>query len=136
MKKTIIYLTVLVFMFVGISFAGQRSNRDQKQYQQKQQRHNTYQKPYRKRPRHKVYQKRRHNPQSYGHGYRNHYYGKKRHYQPRHYRGHWRSWDSWHNYYRNHRHEYRNGRYYKDNRGHLYFLFESREGTFGFSIGR
>jgi hypothetical protein len=90
-------------------------------------------------------------------GYQNHHnrgnhYGyshrpldRKRHYNQRrdrrgrdhHYRGHWRSWNDWHRYYRSHPEIHRHGRYFHDG-SHLMFQFCDPEsgGCFFFSIGR
>jgi hypothetical protein len=78
------------------------------------------------------------------HGYREHPYDRHRHYDrfERHghdyrYRGHWRSWDDWDAFYRDHPRWHRHGHYYRDS-GHLMFRFCDPEGggCFFFSIGR
>ncbi len=126
MKKVVIYLVALMFLFTGMSFAGQNDRRknDQKGYYQEQQDVQRYHK------KHKKHRKDRHEYR----GYRDKYYG-QRHHPPKRYRGHWRSWDQFDRYRRDHRSEYRHGRYYQNN-GHLYFRFQTDEGTFSFSIGR
>lgn len=116
MKKVIVYLIVLVFMLTGTSIAGQ-GNRD---------RGNKH---------HQRYEHKRTPPRHYGEGYRYQYRGHRKHHPP-HYRGHWRSWRAWEDYYHHHRHTYKRHRYYRDNSGSLYFEFETEEGRFAFSIGR
>jgi hypothetical protein len=73
-------------------------------------------------------------PPGHAYGYRYKYHG-HRHYDPPHYRGHWRSWRSWHDHYENHRHLYRHHRYYREG-GSLYVEIENEDGRFVFSIGR
>ena len=77
-------------------------------------------------------------------GYRERPYGKNRHYAPYaykghrySYRGHWRSWDEWDRYQRQHPDIRKHGRYYRES-GHLMFRFsDPRTGnSFFFSIGR
>ena len=120
MKKIIIYFIIAVFMFSGISFAGQKGKRDQGRKQQNQH--------YKQKNKHRQ-------PRHYGEGYRYQYHGKRKHH-PRHYRGHWRSWRAWEDYHRHNRHRYKSHRYYRDKGGSLYFEFETEEGRFAFSIGR
>jgi hypothetical protein len=63
-----------------------------------------------------------------GHGYKGHRYI---------YHGHWRSWDDWDRYAREHPHLYRHGGYYREG-GHLMFRFcePGTDNCFFFSIGR
>lgn len=77
------------------------------------------------------------------HGYRERPYG-KRHYQRYEYRGHgydyrghWRSWDDWDRYAKQHPPLYKHGQYYREG-GHLMFRFcdPGTGGCFFFSIGR
>jgi len=130
MKKIVIYIVSVIFMFSGLAIAGQKQkgNHDNNRRGYEQEQRDVHQ--YRKK---QGYKKNRGN--HYGHGYRDRYYG-HRPQPPKHYHGHWRSWDDWDRYYRSHRHEYRNQRYYRDSRGSLYFEFETDEGRFAFSIGR
>ncbi len=76
-------------------------------------------------------------------GYRAQPYGHDRHFDryshDRHrydYRGHWRSWDAWNDYARNHPRIRDHGHYYRDH-GHLMFRFcdPAGGGCFFFSIG-
>jgi hypothetical protein len=77
------------------------------------------------------------------HGYRERPYG-QRHYGPYDhegqkylYHGHWRSWDDWDRYRREHPRMYEHGRYYREG-GHLMFrVCDPATGNcFFFSIGR
>lgn len=73
----------------------------------------------------KPYDKHRH---YHYHNYKGHQYT---------YRGHWRSWNEWEKYEKKHRHQYKNGKYYRENE-HLMFRFcdpDSGEHFF-FSIGK
>ena len=85
----------------------------------------------------------RHNYQG-NRGYRERPYGKHRHYEHHEYngrkyayQGHWRSWDEWDRYARQHPDIQKRGRYYRES-GHLMFRFsEPGTGTsIFFSIGR
>ena len=76
-------------------------------------------------------------------GYRGRPFDKHRHYEHYHnrgrdyaYRGHWRSWQEWDDYYRGHPWLRERGRYYRDD-GHLMFRYCDRDGggCFFFSIG-
>jgi hypothetical protein len=87
---------------------------------------------------------RRHQDYRGQHGYRPRPYYEHRHYDRyRHgdrdyaYRGHWRSWNSWETYRREHRERFRHGHYYRQD-GHLMFRFCDPQGgsCFFFSIGR
>lgn len=78
-------------------------------------------------------------------GYRERPYGKKRHYGHHvhkghryDYRGHWRSWDQWNRYAKEHPAIYKRGSYYRDEEAHLMFRFLDpvTGGYFFFSIGR
>jgi len=73
-------------------------------------------------------------PYYHGQGYSYKYHGHK-HHQPNNYRGHWNSLDNWKDYYKHHKHEYRNGRYYRKGK-QLYFKFDNGDGEFLFSIGK
>jgi hypothetical protein len=77
------------------------------------------------------------------HGYKERPYG-QRHYKPYEYRGHgydyhghWRSWDDWDRYAREHPSLHKQGQYYREG-GHLMFRFcdPGTGGCFFFSIGR
>ncbi|MCJ7541664.1 MAG: hypothetical protein MUO88_18620 [Desulfobacterales bacterium] len=77
-------------------------------------------------------------------GYRERPYDKHRYYEHQEYKGrkytyhgHWRSWDQWDSYARQHTDIYKHGRYYRES-GHLMFrFFEPGSGNFiFFSIGR
>jgi hypothetical protein len=85
-----------------------------------------------------------HRPEYAGHrGYRERPYG-QRHYEHHEYkgheyayRGHWKSWNDWDRYAKEHPDLYKHGRYYREG-GHLMFRF-NEPGTgnsFFFSIGR
>jgi len=119
MKK----LLILAFaLLISVSFimpvnAGQKQRQKQNKQQQKQQR----------------YQKNK-QPRYYGQGYRYNHHG-TRDYRPKHYRGHWRSWNEWESHRKYNRQPYRNGRYYREN-NNLYFEFENEDGRFVFSIGK
>jgi hypothetical protein len=138
MKKIAIYIIAIIFMFSGITIADQRGNRDNNQrgWNKKKQRTTQH---YKRSQRSTRQYKRSHtykrNRSHYGHGYRDRHYG-HRSYIPRHYRGHWRSWDTWYLYYLLNQHEWRSHRYYRDSNGSLYFEFQDNTGTFAFSIGR
>jgi hypothetical protein len=78
------------------------------------------------------------------HGYRESPYDEQREYGRYDYKGHmysyhghWRSWDDWDRYARNHPYLYNHGRYYRDE-GHLMFRFCEPDTytCFFFSIGR
>ena len=73
-------------------------------------------------------------PRYYGQGYRYKHHD-RRHYRPKHYRGHWRSWREWEDHRRHNNRNYRKGRYYRHNNS-LYFEFENEDGRFSFSIGK
>jgi len=73
-------------------------------------------------------------PKYHGQGYRYNHHG-RRHYHPKNYRGHWRSWREWNDHRRHNRRPYKEGRYYRQN-GSLYFEFENEDGRFVFSIGQ
>ena len=140
MKKIAIYIIAIIFMFSGITIAGQRGNRDNNQRgwnKKKQRTTQQYKRPQRSTRQYKKPQtyKYKRNRSHYGHGYRDRHYG-HRSYTPRNYRGHWRSWDNWYLYYLLHQHEWRSHRYYRDSNGSLYFEFQDDTGTFAFSIGR
>jgi hypothetical protein len=77
-------------------------------------------------------------------GYRERPYDQRRHYEHHNYkghkyiyRGHWRSWDDWDRYARQHPNLYGHGRYYREG-GHLMFRFcePGTDNCFFFSIGR
>jgi len=76
------------------------------------------------------------------HGYRMHPYGQRHYDHYSHkghqytYRGHWRSWDAWHDYRLRHPQVYGHGQYFRQN-GHLMFRFcDPGSSCFFFSIGR
>jgi len=122
MKKYFVWIFILFFSFafnIIPADAGQRDKRQKKQGQKYEQR-----------------DKRRDqkHPRYYGQGYRYNHHG-RRHYRPKHYRGHWRSWRSWDDHRRHNHRDYRDGRYYRQD-GSLYFEFENEDGRFVFSIGR
>lgn len=120
-KKVIISMVVVLFMFTGVSFADQHMSHGQWKKQQKQQ--------------HRQYlERQRHGPDHYGQGYRYQYRG-QRHWRPRHYRGHWRSWQEWNSHRSHNPHVYNHGHYYRHG-GSLYFQFRTPDGIFAFSIGR
>jgi hypothetical protein len=112
-------MIVLLFMFTGISFADRDMSHKQWQKQEKQ--------------KHRQYL-RRQGPNHYGQGFRYQYHG-QRHWRPRHYRGHWRSWQEWNSHRSYSPHIYNRGHYYRHG-GNLYFEFRTGDGTFVFSIGR
>ena len=122
-KKIIISIVVVLFMFTGISFADQNNQymgHKQWKAQQKQKR--------------REYRNKERGLDHYGQGYRYQYHG-HRHWRPRHYRGHWRSWQEWNSHRSYSPHVYRHGHYYRHG-GSLYFQFATPDGTFVFSIGR
>jgi hypothetical protein len=78
------------------------------------------------------------------HGYREHPYDKGRHYghydfkgHRYGYHGHWRSWEEWDRYARQHPHIYEHGTYYRES-AHLMFRFcdPGTGSCFFFSIGK
>jgi len=158
MKKIIVYIIAIVFMFSAITIAGQRGNRDNdkrgwnkkkqrttQQYKKRQRNTRRYKKPQRNTRRYKkpqntrTYRKKqtyKRGRSHYGNGYRDRYRGHNRSHTPRNYQGHWSSWSNWYIYYLLHHNEYRSHRYYRDSNGSLYFEFQDNTGTFAFSIGR
>ncbi len=123
-KKIIISMTIVLFMFVGvspgISFADQHMSHKQWKAQQKQT--------------HRDYRNRQRGLNHYGQGYRYQYRGHRQH-RPKHYRGHWRSWQEWNSHRSHNPHVYKRGHYYRHG-GSLYFQFNTPDGIFAFSIGR
>lgn len=118
MKKLAIILLSLIFVIASLSPA-MAKNRRNKSY--------------------------RNHDNGYHHGYHHRPLDRKRHYYQRrdrrgrdhHYRGHWRSWNDWHRYYRSHPKLHRHGRYFHDG-PHLMFQFcePGTSNCFFFSIGR
>jgi len=146
MKKLLVYLVALIFVFSsGILYAGENDHRKGNNYKKNEvsqkydhrnnySQHRTDTRNDSHRYRGEDYNNRKYHPQNYR-GYRSQYSGNRNHH-PQNYRGHWNSWNEWDTYYRNNRNQYRNGRYYKDSQGSLYFAFDTGEGSFAFSIGR
>ena len=121
MKKWFIGFLILIFTlsFSMVASAGQRDKGRKKQPQKRERQYKD---------------DHRHQPRYYGQGYRYNHHG-RRHYKPKQYRGHWRSWREWNDHRRHNNRPYREGRYYRQN-GSLYFEFETEDGRFVFSIGR
>ena len=100
-------------------YRGQSDNRDRREYRGRPDYHGY--RGYRERP----YDKNRHYVH---HDYKGHRYT---------YQGHWRSWDQWDRYARQHPDNYKHGKYYRES-GHLMFRFcEPGAGAcIFFSIGK
>lgn len=121
----IVIVIVLIFLCSGVSIADEWKNESGKgrpgssNYNQGRPEYHKYN-GYRERP----YNKGRHYGQ---YDYKGHLYG---------YRGHWRSWEQWDRYRREHPDVYEQGHYYRE-KAHLMFRFcEPGTGNcFFFSIG-
>jgi hypothetical protein len=161
MKASVIlnFVAIVVFCCSGTAFSGQGSwkaglekgNRDKSQYHQRHQstegrsdhrRHGDNIKEH-DTPRHGSHNT--HHDYHKHSGYRERPYGKGRHYghfvhkgHRYDYRGHWRSWDQWNRYAKEHPGINQHGSYYRDEEAHLMFRFRDpvTGGYFFFSIGR
>jgi hypothetical protein len=132
MKKIIVVLISLVFMFITVTPAiskDHRSNTQKRSHQSykqhSQQRHYHYNK-------HQNYKGYRNNPYGNRHYDRRSFYGN--HYK---YYGHWNSWNHWSRYIERYPHIRNHGSYYKEG-SHLMFRFcdPTTGNCFFFSIGR
>ncbi len=146
-KYIIQIVLVLIFYCSGTSFADNWKNESGKGHSGKSNYHNDDRddRGYKNRSddhgRHEVHGR----PDYRGyHGYKSAPYDRGRHYgrykynnHQYEYHGHWRSWDQWERYAKQHPHIYEHGHYYRENT-HLMFRY-SDPGTgecFFFSIGK